>query len=516
MKGACCPLFLLMLRFSFFILFLFFTLLPSYERDEILYHLAIPKFLIVNNFSTPDFSHFFYYPILPSLFNFVALYLKLPVITHVLHLLMFVATLYLVTTEIKHKNSFYITLILLTLQPVLRFSYTAYADFYMLFFVTASFILIKRWFEGGNNFNLYLSALCCGLGLNTKYNMLVMALMFYFLVLWLAYEKHRSVKKTIFFGLIYTGISVTLFIPHLLKNYLLTNNPLYPLLGNIFHSNNPFAFENVSHFVFRKYFYDENIFQILLTPLMVFFYGKENNIQYFDGVLNPFFAIFPVIAIFAIKKKEYTLYFLFGWLYNYFVLFLEPVSARFLLPSVPIFAIVTAEGLSRINLSEKKVALLVLPFLLFNFYFGGKHIVDKDKWLYLIGKMSKDEFLERKCPDYKSIKFINENTPKEAKVFYIFSGQRTYYLERDFVYDSFNDGRLFKRIFEGCKDETELYKKFREMGVTHLFLRDDLFTKFVTENLSPQEVEVVKSFFKNMGKTVFIDNFFLVFEINND
>lgn len=264
-----------------------------------------------------------------------------------------------------------------------------------------------------------------------------------------------------------------------------------------------------------SFFYGENLLQILATPIMVFFYGVENNIQYFDGVLNPFFVIMPIIAIFAMKDKLSTVLFLFGWLYNYFVLFLEPVSARFLLPSVPIFAYISGKYLSSLNLSNKKLWLLFLPFLLFNLYFGGKHIIDKDKWQYLLGKISKDEFLERKCPDYKSIKFINEHTPENAKIFYLFSGQRTYYLERDFIYDSFNDGRLFKRIFDGSNNEYELREKFKDYGITHFFIRKDLFEQFLTDNFNESELEILNNFFKKYVKLLFQDGIFIVAEIKN-
>jgi hypothetical protein len=494
--------------------FVLFTFIPTYERDALLYHLAVPKVWLRDFYNLKNFSHFFFYPSLPFLFNYVALYLSMPFLANLFHLFFAIATVYLIykTVDEKHSANF-ISLVFITIQPFLRFSYVAYSDFYLTFFSFSALIFAIKSYELNNRYLLILSAVICGMGLNTKYNMLVFAVLLYFFVFWLCYDKFKSVKKSVADLSLYIFVSFSMFLPFLLKNYFLTSSPFYPFFTNVFPNKNPFAFENVSHFVFRKYFFSESLFQILLTPVFVFFYGVENNLQFFDGVLNPFFVIMPVIAVFAMRDKKIFVLFLFGWLYNYFVLFLEPVSARFLLPSVPIFAYISGKYLSTLRLSQKKLLLIFLPFIIFNLYFGGKHIIDKDKWQYLLGYISKDDFLTRKCPDYPSIKFINEHTPKDAKIFYLFSGQRTYYLERDFIYDSFNDGRLFKRIFDGAKDEKEFAENFKAYGITHIFMRKDLFENFLSDNFSSEELEIIGRFLKNHVKLLFHDKEFFVLEI---
>lgn len=502
-RGIFIPLFFIML---------FYTFQFFYERDILLYQLAIPKHF----FQYMPFSHFSFYPWLPFIFNYFALMFKMPFLANLFHLFFAFSTIYLISKSIVDKKTArFIAFLFITLQPALRFSYVAYSDFYLTFFSFGSVLFAIKGFKENYKLNFLLSAILCGLGLNTKYNMLVFAVLLYFFVFWLSYYSQKSIKKAFYDTLFYIFISVSMFFPFMLKNYLLTGSPLYPFFTDVFPSTNPYAFQNVSHFVFRKYFFGENLFQILATPVMVFFYGIENNIQYFDGVLNPFFVIFPIIAVFAIKDRLTTALFLFGWLYNYFVLFLEPVSARFLLPSVPIFAYISGQYLSKVNLSEKRLWLIFLPFLVFNFYFGGKHLVDKDKWQYLTGIISKDEFLEKKCPDFRSIKFINEHTPKNAKIFYLFSGQRTYYLERDFIYDSFNDGRLFKRLFNGSKDESEFLQRLKNEGITHLFIRKDLFESFLSDNFDTKDLEIIGKFFEKKTKLLFSDGPFLVVSLND-
>lgn len=494
-----------------------FLFLPIYERDVLLYQLSVPKFWLNKDLFSPPFSHFFYYPWLPFLFNYLCLSIESVFLANALHLTLAFATVFLVYKTIPNRDvAFYLALLLMTLMPFLRFSYVAYVDFYLLFFSFGALIFALRAFKCHDRFSFFLSAILCGLGLNTKYNMLVFALLLYFFVFWLSYHTFKDFKRALEGLGTYLFISFALFFPFLLKNFFLTGSPLYPFFTDLFPTTNQFAFKNVSHFAFRRYFFGENLLQILLNPIMAFFYGVENDIQFFDGVLNPFFVIFPIIAIFAMKDKLITALFFFGWLYNYFVLFLEPVSARFLLPSVPIFAYIAGAYLSRLRLSEKRLFFIFVPFLIFNLYFGGRHIVDRDKWLYLTGRLSKDDFLEKKCPDYRAITFINEKTPKSAVIFYLFSGQRTFYIERDFIYDSFNDGRLFKKIFEGASYEKTFLERLKGYGITHLFIRKDLFEQFLSDNFQEKELNILNKFFQNYVKVVFQDGVFLVVELSGD
>lgn len=500
--------------FLLLVILFIFSLLPPFERDVLLYQLPVPKIWLNFNLASPLFSHFFFYPLLPFLFNYISLTLDAPFIANIFHLLFAMLTLYILHRSINdRKVALFLLLLFATIQPFLRFSYVAYSDFYLTFFSFSALYLVLEAFKRKNNFLLFLSAIMCGLGLNTKYNMLVFALLLYFIVFWLSYRNFRRLKKAFFDTFSYVLISMFLFAPFLIKNYFLTGTPFYPFFTDLFPTTNPFAFKNVSHFLFRKFFFEENLLQILATPIYAFFYGIENNVQFFDGVLNPFFVIFPIIAVFAMKDRILTVLFLFGWLYNYFVLFLEPVSARFLLPSLPIFTYISGEYLKKLELSEKKLWLIFLPFLVFNLFFGGKHLIDRDKWQYLFGKISKEEFLLRKCHDYPAIKFINENTPKGAKIFYLFSGQRTYYLERNFIYDSFNDGRLFKIFLNGAKDEKELSNRLKGEGVSHIFMRKDLFENFLIDNFSDDSLKLIGNFFRYKTRLVYQDKLFYIFEL---
>ncbi len=164
-----------------------FSFLPVYERDSLLYHLAISKVWLTNNFSSLDFSHFFYYPSLGFFFNYLALKINLPVLANLFHLLFFLATNLLIFRKIKEKNiAFLILLLFITLQPSIRFSYAAYTDFYLLFFSTASFLLIKEWYERGGFVYVFLAAVSLGVGLNTKYNIAIMGMVLFFMLIFLS------------------------------------------------------------------------------------------------------------------------------------------------------------------------------------------------------------------------------------------------------------------------------------------------------------------------------------------
>ena len=45
-------------------------------------------------------------------------------------------------------------------------------------------------------------------------------------------------------------------------------------------------------FARRESLFGENLWQIVALPLRIFFFGQDDNPQYFDGVLTPILIIF--------------------------------------------------------------------------------------------------------------------------------------------------------------------------------------------------------------------------------
>ena len=66
----------------------------------------------------------------------------------------------------------------------------------------------------------------------------------------------------------------------------------------------------------RELLYGENVWQILGLPLRIFFSGRDDNPQYFDGVLTPMLVLLAALGIQRKmeRRKKLIALFAFGYL----------------------------------------------------------------------------------------------------------------------------------------------------------------------------------------------------------
>ncbi len=243
---------------------------------------------------------------------------------------------------------------------IVRMSTTAYVDLGLMFFTTAGVLAFIRWRdkEYKEHSWLFISSLAMGFALGTKYNALIV---WFFLSLAIVFVYSRDTGKqgkAISYGSFFFIVSLIMFSPWLIKNMILTGNPLYPLFKSIFISNmtnDSSAYSMVSGdsymgmFKMRELLYGENIWEILLIPIRFFFQGQDNSLRYFDGVLNPILILAVPFAFMNRKAKADKLLFLFFSIFLIFAaFFLDQLRIRYFLPVVPFLVILTVTGLVNI------------------------------------------------------------------------------------------------------------------------------------------------------------------------
>src|SRR5262249_16223916 len=118
----------------------------------------------------------------------------------------------------------------------------------------------------------------------------------------------------------------------------------------------------------RELLYGESWWQITTLPLRLFFFGRDDDPQYFDGVLGPsLILLFP----WAFKGKwleEKKLLMSFALLFFLCGLFLVDLRARYVLPIVPPLVILFTYGVFNIYLRIKQPAYLFVALLGFAAY----------------------------------------------------------------------------------------------------------------------------------------------------
>ena len=89
-------------------------------------------------------------------------------------------------------------------------------------------------------------------------------------------------------------------------------------------------------------------------------------------------------------------------------------------------------------LAIKRPAILFAGLLIFAVWHGAflwKYVAAAAPWPYLVGEESRDDYLSRTLPEYPTFRYINRETPANAKIYLLFIGRRAYYCQRNYFHD---------------------------------------------------------------------------------
>jgi hypothetical protein len=501
------------------------NLTPPIARDALIHHLAIPNLWLKNGgFYEIKWADFSYYPMNVDLLYLIPLYFKKDFLANFIHMGFGIGTALLIYQYLNNKINRIAgllgILVFLSTPIVIRSSTQAYVDLGLTFFTTASILAFIRYRDGEfKEFKwLFLSSVAMGLALGTKYNALI-ALFFLSTAIVFVYSKDTGKQwKAIRCGLIFFLISLFLFSPWLIKNIILTGNPLYPLFKGIFNISSAIPGGTVSisgdtsigFFKMREMMFGESFWETLLIPIRFFFQGQDDSPRYFDGVLNPVLIILFPFAL--MNKPDYRDKLFFMYFAVFFILvafFLDEIRIRYILPVVPVLSILTVMGLiniwnwtRNISIPFRNVLTVVLLTIFIvimskNLFYIKNYYQNISPTSYVLGKESKDEFITRHNDSYPAVKYINAHTPENAKIRLIFLAQRGYYLDRIYEDDrSFGMDKI-RGLVANAHEDSSFQAYLHSLGCTHLLVRTDLYLKYLHDNYPP---ETVNRFLQQMSK----------------
>jgi hypothetical protein len=266
----------------------------------------------------------------------------------------------------------------------------------------------------------------------------------------------------------------------------------------------------------REMLYGENLWETLLIPLRIFFQGQDNSVRYFDGVLN---SVLIILSPFAFMNKSFyrdKLFFIsFTIFFILTVFFLEQKAfsmeqiVRYILPVIPLLSILTVMGLvniwnwaMKISIPFRNVltAVLLIIFILImskNVFYIKNYYHNISPLSYISGIESKDEFITRHISSYPAIKYINTNTPDNARIRLVFLAGRGYYLDR--IYSegaSYGIGDV-SGLAANSQEDRSFQAYLHSLGCTHMLVRTDLYLKYLHDNYP---LETVNQFLQRMSK----------------
>lgn len=260
--------------------------------------------------------------------------------------------------------------------------------------------------------------------------------------------------------------------PWLVKAYVERGSPLFPLFYDVL-GGRDFSRLQAEHLV--SWQHDMGVgrrwYDYLLLPYRISV-RADFDYNYFAGIYLPYLLPLAAVAAFAFRRAGRLV--AFGWAFVA-CWSLGPQQLRFLDGGLGALAVAASGSLAAVERAMGSasravwraavVALIIFTALAYNV---GGVFHSLEGFEYLAGE-SREQFLETKCGFYLAQKFINENTPPDAKILMVFTNH-TLYLERAAVYDSFFEASAFLLAAENGADAAALYELARRWGVTHVHI----------------------------------------------
>jgi len=519
-------------------------LVPPVSKDALTHHLAVPKLYMEHGgiHEIPSIPAS-YNPMNLDLLYLIPLYFGNDIIPKFIHLSFALLTAWLIFGYLKRRlNNIYALLgviFFLSMPIIVKLSITVYVDLGLIFFSTASLLLLFKWVENGFRFKfLLLSAITCGLAMGTKYNGLIN---FFLLSLFVPfiYSKHRPNEEFVFLqatcrGMFFVAMALFLFSPWMLRDYLWTHNPIFPLYNHWFNPQYGVSHESVGLFAYRALIYNESWWQIALLPLRLFFQGQDGNPQYFDGRLNPFLLILPFFAFCQFRRDaqplriEKKMLLAFSALFLVFTLFSSDLRARYLSPIIPPLVILSTFGVKKVlgifnQLASRSAQCIGITFLflIVTFFVGlnAHYILTQYKYIapfdYLSGRLSRDEYIIKYRAEYPTMQYINKHLSSDAVILFVFMGNRGYYCEREYLFDMVQNKSLLQQVVEQVDTPEDVMAGLESTMITHLLMHSDIFNRWVKTNFSKRGQGVLEEFLSKHARVVYSQGGYSLYALEN-
>jgi hypothetical protein len=311
----------------------------------------------------------------------------------------------------------------------------------------------------------------------------------------------------------------------MVKNYIWTHNPIYPLYDHWFNPQNVTSQSSLGLFKIRSSIYHESWWEIALLPIRIFFQGQDGNPQYFDGKLNIFLLFLPFFAFYRIKndaktiKTEKSILLAFAALFFAFAFFSSGLRIRYISPILPPLVILSVFGLKKIsdivlNLNSatyRKIGWSVIFLIvIFSFIPNARYILSQYRYVrpfeYLNGTLSRDEYIEKFRKEYQSMRYINENLPRDARILFFYIGNRGYYCDREYVFDMQKGISMLWEMVKRSNSAEEVFTEIKNRRITHLLIRYDIFDRWVKNDFKDKEKVIVSQFFNKYVKLLYFES----------
>jgi len=221
---------------------------PEREVDSLWYHLAVPLYYSTHGGAVQlvPFNMPSHYPMNVHLHFTLSLLVGNDTTVKVFILCHFIPFLILLWSVVKRYGSaswgiFAIVVYLCCLHFRLPVMANVQRPLYLHLFLST--VLLWDALEKENNKHFLLAALFCGMAMGTKFNGLLFGYVAQWILIfgWIVFKWRDQLLVGLQKWVVHSLIAWAMMSPWLIKSYVLTRNPFYPMLGNLFSTNPDFV-----------------------------------------------------------------------------------------------------------------------------------------------------------------------------------------------------------------------------------------------------------------------------------
>ena len=452
-----------------------FCFLPEISHDSLVYHINLPKiYAQTGAIRVQEYDLMTYRPMLfESLYSLAFIFKSVPFakLVHWLSgFLLTVGVVRLVEAETKsYRLAIFLGAVLFTSPLFINEVQTTYTDIGSAFFAFLSFVLLLEGMSKAKYVYYGFAGVFMGLAISTKLLTSLMAcgvvLAFWACAAKNPRERRPDVLKHYLVPMIVFGAGIFLGFGYwIVRNAVLTGNPLYPYFASLFGSQGA-AIEQE----FIQGGVQKNLLSFLGLPFLMEFVPEAFDRHHYIG---PFFllalplmiceAFWSMPALFAAITFGAVLFIWYFLCQNY----------RYLLPVMPLlffaaaigFVSLDAEGGSKRWLRRFAVVAGILC-LCGNIVLGVYHF--RGHFKAVLGGWSSERYLVAMESSMDAALWVNRNLPADAKILSV-GAIRAFYFDRAYVA---GDMYTLRHPEISRMNSADVLKQIKQRGFTHLLVR---------------------------------------------
>ena len=463
------------------------VLYPRITGDGQNYHLLMPKMMTLSHgFAFIPFKPITNWPLNVEMLFAAAWIVWNYILAKLVHFLiggLLLTGVYFFTKEVHSRFAAMLAVILLFMNDVvLRVMVVSYSDLGIALFFFFSFWFVTKSLNEPEKERGYLilAGIFCGAMAGCKLNGFMGGLVLGILYLGVKI-RHKDFHKSFGKLILYFGTpAILLLLPWLIKSAILTSNPVYPFMYDIF--GGPQWDKELTTALIEghmKIGQGREIVDYLLLPKRLIF-DCDWTFPGFGGIIRKIWAVLiPFTLIFGIKKRIVR-WGLFASLLYFITWAMGTQQMRHFISMLALLsfcgAISIAEGISLLKNQKAirwaKAVMLIGASIYLLYAVDTAMVSQKARGRYQGPPLHWNS--ARVVGDVT--KFINANTPKDAKLLYI-GKPNTLFVQRESISNNIWRVPQITRLLLNEKTPEKLAKKLKKEGFTHIVLQEEKGTR---------------------------------------